>query len=283
MTCDDAQDPNVAVTHTDTQLPGYDECNGFVERTWSAADNCGNTVTDSATVHVVDVTGPVGPNPDVEALVTLSHIDTVLDQGSGQGWWTDACSGVTVTNSASTSEGNCLANKIITRTWSAVDACGNPSQGFTQIVHIQDTTDPYCLPVTDLTYECGQTVTPPVVIAKDKDSNGAAVDVVVTRAVTYTSEYPTGNAACKEVRTYRYSAADACGNIATTTAKVTIEDNTPPTITVPNNQNSECPYVVSEVTATATDDCGSTTVTESVSPPSMASTCVPSLPLMSAA
>src|SRR5204862_6510262 len=56
---------------------------------------------------------------------------------------------------------------------------------------------------------------------------------------------------------FRSTARDACGNTATATQVITIEDNTPPVFgTIPGPSTIECPAVPCFASPTATDACG---------------------------
>ena len=65
-----------------------------------------------------------------------------------------------------------------------------------------------------------------------------------------------------------WTATDACGNVATAEQTVTVEDNTPPTLSAaPANVNVECgniPTAPSIASFNATDDCSSVSVTPSI-------------------
>ena len=52
----------------------------------------------------------------------------------------------------STSEGSCLADNIVTRTWVVTDGCGNSSSA-TQIITLEDTTGPVVTFEADVTLE----------------------------------------------------------------------------------------------------------------------------------
>src|SRR5437870_13911484 len=69
---------------------------------------------------------------------------------------TDTCSSGTVTHSDSETSGACSNHvvKVITRTWTVTDACGN-SASQTQTITLKDTTAPSFVNFpTDATVEC---------------------------------------------------------------------------------------------------------------------------------
>src|SRR5437764_3472393 len=112
-------------------------CVKTVTRTWDAVDACGNhSATVSQAITVVDTTPPTigaaGANATIECTATPSFTAPTA---------TDACNAVTVNNLGdATSVNGCTTT--ITRSWDAVDACGNHSTTVSQVVSIVDTTPP---------------------------------------------------------------------------------------------------------------------------------------------
>ncbi|MDB6111510.1 MAG: thrombospondin N-terminal-like domain protein, partial [Pedosphaera sp.] len=107
---------NFAITFSAVTNSG--PCPLVVTGTWLVSDACGNSNTCSQTVTVVDTTPPT---------LTCATNKTVL---CGATWTfdapvaTDTCSGTSVTLTFTTVT-NGLCPELITRTWTATDACGN--------------------------------------------------------------------------------------------------------------------------------------------------------------
>src|SRR5262249_51174002 len=96
----------------------------FVEtRTWRAVDACGNmSGTVAQTITVIDNTPPVigsaGANATIECTATPSFTPPTAS---------DACSAVTVNLVSDVTAFGNGGTRLETRTWVAVDACGNMS------------------------------------------------------------------------------------------------------------------------------------------------------------
>lgn len=161
--------------------------------------------------------------------------------------------------------------QIITDTYRITDANGNFDE--VQWVQTRIDTEP---PVFDdpglslnLTAECGDDIDALLAANQPTATDGcnvgsAVVDIVL---VASTSTALCGNTAQQN---YFYEAVDACGNASVDqfTISVTIEDTTPPTFTTGPNQNltvatdaGVCEAAVVGLTTTATDGCGSVTIT----------------------
>ncbi|MFZ8836060.1 MAG: hypothetical protein ACO2XQ_03360, partial [Flavobacteriales bacterium] len=133
----------VSVTYADVET-GL-SCSGEMSfiRTYTATDACGNESSVSVQVTYNDT---VAPTFTVPAHVTI-ECDSDVNDLSLTGDVNDAadvCSSnidVSYSDAYSTSEGSCLENNIITRTWTVTDGCGNMASG-TQVIELEDTTPP---------------------------------------------------------------------------------------------------------------------------------------------
>src|SRR5256886_2304041 len=227
--------------------------NNYTEvRTWDAVDACGNhSAMVSQTITVQDTTPPTiggqGANGTIECTATPSFTAPTA---------TDACGTSTVNQlSDITTQGSCANNYTETRTWDAVDACGNLSATVSQTITVQDTTPPtiggQC---ANGTIEC--TATPSFTAPTATDACG-------TSTVNQLSDITTQGSCANnftEVRTW--DAVDACGNhSATVSQTITVQDTTPPTIGGQGaSATIECTATPSFTAPTATDACGTATV-----------------------
>ena len=134
---------SVEVTFEDTF--GDYGCTGEMHffRTYTATDACGNDVSATMSVSYGDDIAPTFTAP---ADVTL-ECDTDLSDLSLAGDVLDAadvCSAdiiITYSDEVSTTDGSCIANNRIERTWTVTDGCGNAATG-SQTITLVDTTAP---------------------------------------------------------------------------------------------------------------------------------------------
>ncbi|WP_367391080.1 HYR domain-containing protein [Lewinella sp. LCG006] len=101
------------------------------ERHWTATDKCGNTSTFTQLVTVLDDQGPVLYNVPADACNNLILTSPVTAY--------DECSGTTVPVSMTQTTANVNGcGQVLTRTWSASDACGNVSTATQQVFFIDN-------------------------------------------------------------------------------------------------------------------------------------------------
>ncbi len=170
----------------------------------------------------------------------------------------DSCGRVVVSHQGdSTATLGCQV--IITRTYRAVDDCGNASTCTQSITYKQDTTPPVfsAVPAT-LFASCDNLPPVPTVTATDGCDPGLL-------AVTYGSVTNAGNCAGSYSIVRTWTATDACGNPGSTTQTVVVTDTTPPVITCPPPMDLGCnPAVIpapNPSLVTASDNCGTPVVT----------------------
>jgi hypothetical protein len=112
----DACDPNPTVTSEDSSAAGTCPQSRVYTRTWTATDHCGNHASCSQSITVVDTTAPVITCP---LSVTIIDGDPLPSATA-----TDNCDpNPTVTYRDRTTVDGC--GKVIVRTWTAADHCGN--------------------------------------------------------------------------------------------------------------------------------------------------------------
>ena len=100
-------------------------------RTYTATDACGNTSSVSVDVTFNDQIVPTFTAPMDVTIECDSDVNDLALTGNVMDA-ADVCSAdisVTYSDAVSTSEGSCLADNVITRTWTVTDGCGNVSSG----------------------------------------------------------------------------------------------------------------------------------------------------------
>jgi len=144
------------------------------------------------------------------------------------------------------SDGDCP--RVITRTWTAIDSCGNSTTA-TQLIQVVDTQRPVLAGVPpDLSLQC---------------ENGVPVAARVTAADNCTpmtepdfSEAETIEDHVEVIRR-TWTATDACGNSTTAVQVITVHDTTPPVLLgVPADVTVDAGLVPPPAVVTAEDDCG---------------------------
>jgi len=189
-----------------------------------------------------------------------------------------ACGNITWTNDYSGISDLCGATGTVLVTFTATNDCGDASTTSATIT-VTDNTDPVwdTLP-SDITLECDGTTDPGGAIAAWLASNGTTGSASdACGAVTYTNDYTGLSDLCGATgtATVTFTATAACGNFATSTASVTVEDNTAPVWTAdPSDITLECDGTSDPggaiaawlasfgTTGAATDACGAVTITD---------------------
>ena len=170
---------------------------------------------------------------------------------------TDNCTiSPTLTFSEVTDLNSCNGTGTITRTWKAVDACGNEST-CDQLITISETTNPTIIcPVNAeviLDFNCNYNLS--------GLGSATATDNCTTSPIINFSDVADLNSCSGSgtiIRTWK--AIDACGNESSCEQLITIIDATAPVITCPTDveieMDASCTYDLSEVgSPTATDNC----------------------------
>ncbi|HEV8285639.1 MAG TPA: T9SS type A sorting domain-containing protein [Chitinophagaceae bacterium] len=221
-----------------------------VTRSWDATDASGNhSATVSQTITVQDTQAP-SINAPADATIECTATPTF-----GTPTASDACSGASVQQVGSdvTTPGSCAGTYSITRTWRAVDNCGNSSGTVAQTITVQDTQAPSINAPANTTIECTATPTFGAPTASDACS-GATVNTLGADV--------TGGTACAQTVTRTWYAVDACNNTSATRSQtITIVDTQAPVISAAGaDATIECTASPSFTAPTASDACHTSTV-----------------------
>jgi hypothetical protein len=256
-------------------------CEQTINRSFTATDNCGNSITASQVVHIIDTTAPTWNSEGFETSISCgTAINLIAPTAS------DVCNEVTINSSYEMVAGECDAEFTEIFSYVAVDACGNASDTLRYIVNTFDNQAPEFVEVPeDQILSCNDELPTIVALATDFCSDFEVTFVQDTIAGTCPSNY-------QIVRTF--TAIDACGNVSeSVSVTYTIADDVAPQfetelsdisiecfgeivpveVEVSDNcstfeVNSEvneidtdvCGYGTFEVVYTATDACGNTNV-----------------------
>jgi gliding motility-associated-like protein len=256
-------DANVSYTNDYT---GVEDASGIYNLgtttvTYTATDNCGNSIQCSFTVTVNDEEAPEINCPPT---ITVSCIDLVPAAYSNYAEFVTAGGTANDNNGidqatfalvSETSDNNSCP-ETISRIYTISDTDGNASE-CTQLIIVNDDINPVLTVPADVTVECDSI---PAYGAPTATDN---CDADVT--ITYDGEVRT-DGACQDsyTLTRTWTATDNCSNTHTVSQTITVEDTTDPVAPVaPNNISYEC---IADVPAagdlTAIDNCaGNITVT----------------------
>ncbi|MDX9940968.1 MAG: hypothetical protein RBS53_01975, partial [Bacteroidales bacterium] len=195
--CDD----DVTITYVDEMTPGDCASEFVVIRTFTAADNCGNTATAQQTITVVDTTAPVFTFVPEDATYECDE-EIILVMATAE----DNCGDAEVTYEDEITEGDCPQAYTITRTFTADDGCGNIATEV-QIINVVDTTAPVFTFVPEgTTYACEEAIDLEMAIAEDNCGEVVVTYNDVITDVVAPNEYTIERT---------FTATDECNNAST--------------------------------------------------------------------
>ncbi|MGE5316773.1 MAG: hypothetical protein ACM3ME_02170 [Chloroflexota bacterium] len=200
-----------------TTLPSDVTCGFEITFNYEITDNCNIVpLTCSSTFTVTpDLENPVLIAPDDISYQCISDVPA-----AGMLGWTDNCDGSGEVQGTDESDGN-TCPEIITRTWSYTDNCGNTTT-VSQTITVDDDTAPVFDPApADISYQCIGDV-PEVGMLGWTDNCDGSGEVLGT-------DESDGNT-CPEIITRTWSYTDACGNPASVSQIITVDDDTAPVL-----------------------------------------------------
>lgn len=243
-TATDECDANVDISFVTTIANGPCPQQRTITRTWTATDYCGNTATCSRSIIVQDITPPVITCPSVITPIQCNETPVFGDATA-----MDACDAVvTITFETVTTPGSC--NYSVTRIWTATDDCGNSST-CSRTIEVIDTDPP--------TITCPAVTSPVECTIGASFGNATASDLCDPSVeISFSADTIPGSCPQLYIITGTWTATDDCGNTATCTRVVVVEDNSPPTIVCPPGVTINCgdnSLPSATGSATATDNC----------------------------
>ena len=242
--CDDTL-PNI--TFTENTTPGVCIGNATIIRTWTVSDLCGNSASTQQQIDVFDTTPPQFSNIPVDASLNCEDSDDIPAPDIS-----DNCDpNPALSHTDQLIDGDCLDNSSIIRTWMATDDCGNTST-VSATFTLLDLTAPEITGPANLTVECDDI--PPVVPIDDITTSDNCASSI---SVVYDGE-DTVPGACPQQYTLvrNWTATDFCGNSTTTSQMISVDDTTPPVLTLmPDALTVECDNIPAFTTPLVDDNC----------------------------
>ncbi|WP_339755646.1 gliding motility-associated C-terminal domain-containing protein, partial [uncultured Winogradskyella sp.] len=205
-------DTGLEATYSDSVANGSCANQAVITRTWSLTDACDNTTSLIQTITVQDTTAPTFnetlPSDSDAECDAVPEAETLTAN--------DNCSTVDVTFEENITNGACMGDYIIERTWSAIDSCGNETV-HSQIITVQDTTAPTLVTSFDenITVACDNIPEVPDLVFEDSCSDN--IGVVFNEISTQTNDSEDYSI----IRTW--SLTDDCGNEAQFVQDITVE------------------------------------------------------------
>ncbi len=205
----------VATSNMDSTVGGGCPGNYNVTRYWTAADACGVSTTTSQLITVIDTMPPT-----FVALPAASTTNCPAPPSFGDPAPGDSCDGSSLASflsADSTVAGGCAANYSVTRSWTAVDHCGN-SASTSQHITAQDLDAPTfaALPLASIIlFPASPTFAQAMV--GDSCTGGASLDLSSSDSTT--QQGCSGNYSV----TRTWTATDQCGNTATTSQQIAVQ------------------------------------------------------------
>jgi hypothetical protein len=228
-------DENPLVTYSESsQGMG---CSIVITRTWTATDACGNSSYVQQTIVQEDT---LAPTISGQQNITATCLNEVWPTPLA----TDECGSVQLNYSDVSTGVSC--SQIITRTWTAIDGCGNQSV-FVQTISLQDNLSPvFNITPQNISLPCGSAL--PEVAISATDNCGEVLITYVENSVPIAGE-------CAQIMRV-WTATDACGNNTIVNQLVTFIDNTPPVFSsLPQSNTISCGEISVLPNVSATDNC----------------------------
>ena len=231
------------------------------DRTWTVTDNCGNATTFMQSIIVIDNAGPVFSGVPAD-MCNNTGIDVVVTA-------IDGCTGNQAQvffEEVMSSESGC--GEVLTRTWTATDACGNTSVA-TQQVFFDDEEAPSIAFTGDLVFglESGDELflsvgdglgdpgDPLFLTSADVTvtDNCATITAEVLVETTFSSDCAADGYLAQY--DYKFIATDPCGNTSSAVLTVFyVDNNAPDFFNVPDDVEVFCMAVPAVANVTASDD-----------------------------
>jgi uncharacterized repeat protein (TIGR01451 family) len=224
-------------------------CNGTVERTYRATDDCGNYADSVQIFFIQDSTDPAFTSQcPADTSVECDQVPAAATMTAADGCDTS----VDVEFEEQRTDGVCPNEYTLVRIWTAIDDCGNDAKCF-QTITVADATWPTITVFPgDENLQClAELPAPNTALVEGTDNCGAVTVSWVEDVVTGTS--------CSGTVERVYRVVDPCSRNVDSVQTFTILDTTDPYFTsqCPADATVECNLVPTPPTMTAADNCDS--------------------------
>ncbi|MEL6922582.1 MAG: lamin tail domain-containing protein, partial [Bacteroidota bacterium] len=217
-------------------------------RTWMATDACGNVASVSRSITQMDKTAPVFTTVLSNKTITCGEAFSFETPAA-----TDACSEVQLQFTDETEATACNGLLQVTRRWTAIDNNGNQSVTTQRITQVDETAPVFSFVPADVEVPCGETTT--FGEARVEDACGQI-------SLVFADEVQTATATRGQIISRKWTATDACGNVAYATQRLIFElDIEAPVFTkVPEAQTINCSDNIEFGQPEASDNCSSVSI-----------------------
>ncbi|RSK38207.1 gliding motility-associated C-terminal domain-containing protein, partial [Mangrovimonas spongiae] len=239
------------VTWTNNYNGADSDCSTPVDVIFTATDECGNSITTTASYAIQDTTAPVISTEASNETVECGGDGNITDlndwlTSNGGAVVSDDCSAITWSNDFTALSSECGATGFATVTFTATDGCGNESTT-TATFTIEDTNNPTFSVPQDITIECDQDATDLTLTGDVTDeADNCSADI----EATYTDSVADGNCPSESIITRTWTLVDDCDNTTTQTQTINVVDTTNPTFSVPQDITIECDQDPTDLTLT---------------------------------
>jgi hypothetical protein len=244
---------DLEVTVTFTSEIGSGGCLGILVRYLTATDDCGNTATAEQYIYIQDTTPPVINEP-ADMTVECNMVPEAPGEGGAEIY--DNCGyEVSVEFHTEMLDGPCTDSYTILWIWDATDYCDNMSSD-TTVITVVDTTNPTIEVGQGGSFSCDQDI----IYATPSATDNCDTDVTIVS----TPDTTAGNCPQSYTIVVTHVATDNCGNSSVAYSTYNVYDETAPVFTeTPVDVTIECDEAIPASSATAIDNCGAVTITQS--------------------
>jgi len=229
--------------------------------TFTATDDCGNSISEIAYLRTIDTTPPVLTLPDETSSVQCTaSVNARLNDWLNSAIATDECGNVTITYALISIQEICTGSNVTridyTYLFTATDQCGNISTG-QDIFRVRDSVAPEITPPSDISLQCGDDISLNVL---DWLDNYTVIEACQTTTVTNSFDASLVDL-CGSTTLVTWTVTDECGASGTATANIIIQaDVLPPVFLncptqdiIVNVNTADCQARVNYPTPVATD------------------------------